>query len=211
MAIWPTCKEGCDYRCTHLEEQIACVLLKFVSIYHTLSLHANFIFFRCISIAAYACQNYAVETRVRILFELVTNIYDYLNNEYLNRGLLQFDKYVLSKFLTYSSDNPSRTGYDVQMQEIIMSSVKDGRYCTVFHVMAAASVLQRKIILVYPIYGGATIHNDLNRVFFPRGEAPADQAFYIMFTSTQGILQEERCFRVNHFCVLLPASTAVFR
>ena len=163
-------------------------------------------FFRCISIAAYGCQNLHDEMRVRINYELVTNILDYVNNDNLNRGLAQYDEHLLSKFLAYSSDVASRINIEAQMQGVIMSAIKDGDYCCVFQVMAAANVLKRPVALVYPTYGGATVHGDLNRIFLPRVQT-IDEPIHVFFTSTEGIMQEEINFRVNHFCLLLPPTT----
>ena len=98
---------------------------------------------------------------------------------------------------------PGRLNSEKQLHNIIRSAVKDGSYCTVFQVAAAANVLKKNVILVYPTYGGATVHGDLNRKFLPH-DVDSSEPIFILFTLTKGILQEEHLFRVDHFLSLVP-------
>ena len=152
---------------------------------------------------AYGNQHMYTEMRVRVIFELVLNKDDYLCPDFLSRGLENHDIDIVSKLLAYSEPDFTKDP-EQQFNDVIMAARKDGDDCTVFHVCAAACVLQRSISLVYPIYGGATTHGDLCRVFLPRTFREKCDVVHIFWTNIAGPAVDEMHFRVNHFCLLLP-------
>ena len=50
----------------------------------------------------------------------------------------------------------------------IMESKDDGTYMGVFHLAAAATVIGKEVMCVYPVYGGFNVTDDLHRRFLPR-------------------------------------------
>ena len=150
-----------------------------------------------------AAKTTLFKMRVRLIYELVANKSMYLSNEYLTRGHIA-DPIYLKKLIMYCGYWQYGNSMEETLEGDILTSKDDGKDMGAFHVAAAATVLGRKTVLVYPEYGGYTVRNDLNRDFLPRVFTHCEPV-HIMI-STHGCSAEPKDWTPNHFVLLLPAS-----
>ena len=179
-------------------------------------------FFRCLSRLVYGTQEHFNEMRCRIVIDSISNMNDYLNNDYLMRsakhGHIKKNKcppvnavniasfycvYALGAEKTRDRD-VHETGIRSVYQEMIMNIRKDKQHASVWQFHSAANVLQSKLLAVHPTINVSTkVRGDHNRMFLPKNKN-TEKFFAVMWT---GFLQTHsfrpNTYVYNHFVPLI--------
>jgi len=146
------------------------------------------------SILAFGHKHAQDEICVRTLMELV--LYDdlYLSHEYLIRELVnkntkfRIPKNIPGNCVQYSGQYiPGIPITDATVKNIyqheVMSIRSPRTYMGIWQMFVLSSVLQSKILSVYPKLGNESVQNDLGRLILPRCSS-TNTTMYIMWTST---------------------------
>ena len=165
---------------------------------------------RCLSLLHYGYQSRSEEMRVRVVVELVSFWWQYLDGEFMVRGYEQApedtSEYV-NRLTMYCEDGVDG---EERLKKHIFQARSDGAYCGIFHIAAAATVLKREVNSVYPCYGGHNVIKDINRVFLPAGDHAHPVQSHILWTHTEGVAMEPASWKPNHFVLLLPKRRSVY-
>lgn len=159
---------------------------------------------RVASLFAYHTENNHEELRYRILSELVTN-----EEYYLSKELDHCDnRNSAANFAMFSESFTGQKLTKKTIQEIfrqeLLTIIPNGSYMGAWQVAAIATVLNRSVKSVYPVYAAETVRKDLNRVFEPFGQDGVGEPLHILWTNTQGVDLKPRDWRPNHFVLLIP-------
>ena len=144
--------------------------------------------------------------RVRLVAELVKRWWQYLDTTYMDRGYNKAGNNYISQLTLYCTNGETP---EDRFKAHVFETRNDGASLGIFHVAAAATVLQRNIRSVYPRYGGHISQVDLNRVFLPRVHSNRSTG-HIMWTHTCGVADDPRVWAPNHFVLLLPQKRLVY-
>nr|XP_022298158.1 vertnin-like [Crassostrea virginica] len=149
----------------------------------------------CLPRCGEACSNMShTEVRVRIVIEGVSHESLYLDNSFLSKGLQKRKENLPSLFAQYSEEyDPSaqltplgiKRIYEAEQLKIIHNSC----YMGIWQIFSLASVLQHRVISVYPSYGGQIVRQDLNRQVQPRkfrNDQDECTCIYIMWSHING-------------------------
>lgn len=168
---------------------------------------------RAVSVFVYNTQENHKEIRKLIVIELTKNEHYYLNNTYMSKGKHQgAQENVPKAFAQYSSfymgqrltKNAIKTLYEKEVLEIR----KSGQYMGLWQIASLANILHRPVVSVCPVYGTHTVRNDMHRVFYPLNEEFHENLpFFVMWTTLDGVKQEEKEFALNHFDIMLPMTS----
>ncbi|XP_071122434.1 uncharacterized protein [Mytilus edulis] len=164
---------------------------------------------RSAAVLAYGNEEDHQEFRVRIILELVANEDLYLNDDYLSSALeLNIKTRQLSKqFAMYSSEYiPGDVLTPAAVRRVFRKEVLDitkiNSFMGIWQLFAIASVLNSRVISVYPQLGSPVVRKDLNRLIMPRNINHED-TIKIMWSSTRQDLTMQHWIP-NHFVPLLP-------
>ena len=169
---------------------------------------------RCASMMAFGYQDNHVEMRTRIVMELALNLDTYLDDEFLKSGH-ECEDYLPTIYAMYSGNHfrgkhVSKTKLRGILCKEIEEISKPAWYMGVWEIHAVASVIQRKIQSIYPLYGGATVREHLHRMVVPRlsTDVPVENIptapTAIMWTSLGGTQKTPKEWKMNHFVVCVP-------
>lgn len=155
----------------------------------------------CMSLLQFGYQTRQEEMRVRLVCELVINFDKYLDDDYMQRGFEGGGPFYLQNLSMYCEDGDTS---EDRLQKHIYLSRYDGQYLGVFHIAAAATVINRVLYSVYPTYAGHIVRRDINRKFLPREPSRScSEPGYIMWSNTTGKQLPETLWKPNHFVLLL--------
>ena len=104
---------------------------------------------RSLSMAAFGTDALHQELRVRIACELALRRNMYLSPEYIARGTAEDGLHLLS-ILHATGDFHLVPSVELAFDCEVMAAVQDGKDLGMWHMLAAANVLQRKIYSIYP-------------------------------------------------------------
>lgn len=131
---------------------------------------------RSLSTAAFGTEDFHREIRVRLACELALRRNNYLSPEYVARGTTQDGDHLLS-MMHMTGDFHLVPSLEMAYDCEVMKSVADGKDLGMWHLLAAANVLQRNIHSVYPADG-----HIFNRLVTP-DDPPSQFPLYIQWTS----------------------------
>jgi hypothetical protein len=165
---------------------------------------------RCLSTFAYGHPDNYQEMRTRIIYELVCNRDLYIIDHFLRSGNPDAVGDIAVTFASYSEVQYMGRLTHPKMCQIFMEEIMkmrhEGAYMGIWQIAAAANVLHRPVVSVYPLYGGHTVRKDLNRVFLPTNtNKKYDDAVHILWTRVWGKSNIKAAkWNPNHFVTLLP-------
>ncbi|WAR10111.1 VRTN-like protein, partial [Mya arenaria] len=163
---------------------------------------------RCASLLVYGTEEKYTEMRVRIVLELVYQADKYLEDRYLKAGG-SISKDVAKRFAMFSDKYTAQRLTKQTIRHIFQSETlgicKSGAYMGIWQLASLANILMRKVISHYPIYGGRTVHHDLDRYFVPFAKSGLTTLppVTIMWTHIDGCMLAAKEWFPNHFVVLL--------
>ncbi|WAR09183.1 hypothetical protein MAR_019141 [Mya arenaria] len=132
----------------------------------------------------------------------------YLEDRYLKAGG-SISKDVAKRFAMFSDKYTAQRLTKQTIRHIFQSETlgicKSGAYMGIWQLASLANILMRKVISHYPIYGGRTVHHDLDRYFVPFAKSGLTTLppVTIMWTHIDGCMLAAKEWFPNHFVVLL--------
>lgn len=154
-------------------------------------------------------ENHHVEMRCRLVEELVKNRQHYI--EGLGMGATDADRSYVTRMLSILADKSGLTAETASHDDIDcvlkneMSIRNPKAYMGLWQVAAAANVLCRPVVSLYPEKGWEVFQHLNNRTLHPR-QNQSDNPVFILWTSARQDVSDEH-WTANHFVPLLPAST----
>lgn len=164
---------------------------------------------RTASLLVFGDEQHHEEMRTRITVEMCTGASDYINNNYLNRGM-DFPKNEsrnLSVSYTMFSEEyiPGTKITQAETRKVFeaeaMTIVQINRFMGIFQLFALSSVLGCKVISLYPELGADIPKLLLNRNILPRCSSNPRKTGVILWTSTRVDMQAN--WIPNHFVPLV--------
>ena len=159
---------------------------------------------RALSAAIFKNEHFHVELRVRIVCELAINKNIYLSPDTISKGT-DLDGCDSTLFFHQSGDFPLLNMFEAFKQET-MASASNSIDLGPWQMLAAATVLQRTVVSVFPEKGSAEARQELHRPFLPvSGVGPSTFPVYIMWTSNREDLENVSpdLWLPNHFVPLV--------
>ena len=164
------------------------------------------------SLLAYGSENHHLDIRLRIATELIQFQDNYLDTDYLSRGLPKGQKLYPSGVAlfsdlvqsTFMDREDTRSIYQKEIHQIL----KAKEFMGLWQVFALASVLKTPIFSIYPERGNPNVRKDLNRLILPRETTDETETMtpaLVMWSSCREDMQDEY-WVPNHFCLVLPVS-----
>ena len=140
----------------------------------------------------------------------------YLDNSFLTEGAdTNSHSNIVKQFAMFSEHFTAERLTNIAVQRIFRAEVlglcRSGVFMGIWQIAALASILERDVLSVYPLYGGKTVRSDLNRRFIPYHRNSLEgigNLIYIMWTN---IITNtpEKDWRPNHVVPLLKTCSYV--
>ena len=160
---------------------------------------------RTLSLLAYGHEGCHVEMRGRITMEMALNTDQYLSPDFLSQGSSDDGNMLLASLQRFA-ETPFHSLQSAKstLEEELFRARELGKYCGMWHMYAAASVLGTPIHSIFPNKGPSEIRHLTKRTILPKelqyGTSPGHT---IMWTShVEG--QSDEYWSPNHFVPLLP-------
>ena len=130
----------------------------------------------------------------------------------LVKEMIDFEEYYITRYknfavyATYFAPGMNLTKIrDIKIyQNEIEAAGRDKVELGMFHIVAYAEVLGRRIYSVFPQYGGYTVRKDCHTKLDPRIISTVASPVYVMWTSISGMRVPAKEWKANHFVTLLP-------
>lgn len=161
---------------------------------------------RCGSLIGYGSENFHTEIRLRMFLELVLHEQLYLDDDHISKAAPLSS--VMSVTTMSDHYDPSVEICDQAVATVFWAEVRDtlkqGTSCSLWHLMAMASILKVVIMSVHPSIGCNQRQEQLHRLIYPREppEAPCVPIF-VMWTSTRTDMNWDH-WVPNHVTLCLP-------
>ncbi|CAC5413754.1 unnamed protein product [Mytilus coruscus] len=171
---------------------------------------------RSASVACFGNETAHKEIRARIVVEMCLYKHQYVDNEYLNKGVDLPQKEAKNLVKTYAMFSEKYTPgdkitnevisriYDAEVSEI----VKCGIFMGIWQLFALSSCANTRMYSVYPDLGAQLPRLTLNRQILPRNNliqsSSKETSFVIMWSSTRTDMTRHN-WVPNHFVPLIPS------
>ena len=161
------------------------------------------------SVCLFGDEKHFKEMRVRVVFEIVTNIKRYINKETYNR---MSENSVSLEYVFETSVSPEcyvREDLNTSLRSEMIKSSKDGEYAGLLQIFAAVNAIHRPVYSIYPRANNPAVdrksHN-LCIVPFSNESSNLRDKVHVMWTHTSNT--NMTAWSPNHFvaCVAIPDS-----
>ena len=165
--------------------------------------------YRAMSVCLFGDEKHFKEMRVRVVFEIVTNIKRYINKETYNR---MSENSVSLEYVFETSVSPEcyvREDLNTSLRSEMIKSSKDGEYAGLLQIFAAVNAIHRPVYSIYPRANNPAVdrksHN-LCIVPFSNESSNLRDTVHVMWTHTSNT--NMTAWSPNHFvaCVAIPDS-----
>lgn len=162
---------------------------------------------RCASMIAYGVQDHFTEMRSRIVIELCVHDSFYLESRNLTDTCSTSKHDYAKLYAQYSGqiipNRLTKQAIKKLYEDEVMSIIESGSYMGIWQIHAIATIIKSKLKSIFPIYGGATVREHLNRLISPRDKQNSSdgRSRVLMWTNTNGKTERESDWSTNHVVV----------
>ncbi|GFR81965.1 vertnin [Elysia marginata] len=155
---------------------------------------------RSLSTLVFGTESFHLQLRCRLIHELVMNKRLYLDPDFLSLGSMLDKQSILSGILQNSDTGiTSVDDIEIAFEAEVFDTRLLGKCLGLWHLHAAAQILQRGIVSLYPLLGPPQTRDLMARAFLPLDidDGNSSDPFYILWTSNRSDMNKEH-WVANH-------------